>query len=148
MIFCDTSTVAKLYVPEHESAAVRHVLESEAEVCVSDLVRAELMAVFHRRLRERKWSREDFRTAVRQFSHDDLGGFWTWLPLDRSVTEAAARTFGSLPPDVFLRAADCLHLVTAIQHNFREIRTHDLHQSVAASALGLDAITIRPQAES
>ena len=31
MIFCDTSTVAKLYVPETESVAVRRRLESEPD---------------------------------------------------------------------------------------------------------------------
>ncbi len=39
MIFCDTSTGAKLYVPEPESEAVRQRLEAEDEVCVSELAR-------------------------------------------------------------------------------------------------------------
>ncbi len=93
MIFCDTSTAAKLYVPEIQSAAVRRVLEAEDAVCVSELFRVELAAVFHRRLREGRWTAADFRAAVRQFSRDDIAGFWTWLPLDRAVTEGAARTF-------------------------------------------------------
>jgi predicted nucleic acid-binding protein len=144
MIFCDTSTAAKLYVPEHESTAVRRRLEAEDEVCVSELVRPELMAVFHRRLREGKWTPADFSTVVRQFSKDDIGGFWTWLPLDTAITEAAARTYATLPGDVFLRSADCLHLVTALHHNFVEIHTHDKHQTNAAPTLGLRAIAIQP----
>ena len=56
MIFCDTSTMAKLYVPERESAAVRKLLEAEGAVYVSELARPELLGVFHRRLRERKWN--------------------------------------------------------------------------------------------
>ena len=112
MIFCDTSMVAKLYVPERESRAVRQCLEAEDEVCVSQLARPELMGVFHRRLRERKWTGEDFLTAVRQFSTDDIGKFWTWLPLDSAIIEAAAKTYSTLPENVFLRSADCLHLVT------------------------------------
>jgi hypothetical protein len=97
MIFCDTSAAAKLYVPEHESGAMRKLAEREDEVYVSELVRAELMGVFHRRWRERKWSRADFLTAVRQFSHDDIAGFWTWLPLDRPIVEAAGQTYTTLP---------------------------------------------------
>ena len=62
MIFCDTSAVAKLYVAERESPAVRTLLESDDQVLVSELVRAELMAVFHRQLRERKWTQR--RAAV------------------------------------------------------------------------------------
>lgn len=144
MIFCDTSTAAKLYVPEAQSAAVRRVLEAEDAVCVSELFRVELTAVFHRRLREGKWSPADFRAAIRQFSHDDIAGFWTWLPLDRAIVEGAARTFTTLPSTVFLRSSDCLHLVTALHHKFSEVHTHDVHQIAAAAALGLRAVAITP----
>ena len=144
MIFCDTSTVAKLYVSEAESAAVRLRLEAEDEVCVSELARAELMAVFHRRLREAKWTRADFSAAVRQFSADDIGGFWTWLPLDGVIIGAAANTFATLPDNVFLRSSDCLHLVTALHHNFTDVFTHDKHQTAAAATLGLNPVNIAP----
>jgi predicted nucleic acid-binding protein len=139
MIFCDTSFVAKLYVPEKESATVRPLLEGENEVCLSELARVELMGVFHRRLREGKWTRADFEAAVRQFTHDDVGGFWTWLPLEGTVVESAARMYTTLPGSVFLRSADCLHLVTALQHKFDHIHTFDTHQAKAAPALGLIA---------
>lgn len=142
MIFCDTSTVAKLYVREAESTAVRQRIEAEDEVCVSELARAELMAVFHRRLREAKWTRADFTAAVRQFCADDIGGFWTWLPLDGDIIAAAANTYATLPESVFLRSADCLHLVTALHHNFTDVFTHDRHQRAAAASLGLAAIAI------
>jgi predicted nucleic acid-binding protein len=142
MIFCDTSTVAKLYVPEVESRAVRERLESENAVHVSELVRVELAAVFHRRLREHSWSQTQFLTATRQFASDELGGFWTWLTLDTLVINAAATMFRTLPESVFLRSADSLHLATAIRHNFSEVYTHDRHQTHAASALGLRAIAI------
>jgi len=144
MILCDMSTVAKFYVFEPESAAVRQRLEAEDEVCVSELVRLELMGVFHRRLREGKWTRADFLSAVRQFSTDDIGGYWTWLPLDSAIIEAAATIYTSLPETVFLRSADCLHLVTALHHNFAEIYTHDSHQTDAAAALGLKSVAIQP----
>lgn len=141
MIFCDTSAVAKLYVPERESGAVRLLLEAEDEVCLSELARTELMGVFHRRLREKKWTQADFRAAVRQLSQDDLGGYWTWLPLSSTITEAAAMTYATLPETVFLRSSDCLHLVTALHHNFAEIVTYDAHQAAAATVLGLKAVT-------
>jgi predicted nucleic acid-binding protein len=144
MIFCDTSTLAKFYVFEPESAAVRRRLEAEDEVCLSELARLELMAVFHRRLREGKWTRTNFVSAIRQFSADDIGGFWTWLPLDSAIVESAATTYITLPEAVFLRSADCLHLVTALHHNFAEIHTHDKHQIDAAALLGLKPVTILP----
>jgi predicted nucleic acid-binding protein len=144
MIFCDTSTAAKLYVLEAESATVRQRLESEDVVYVSELARTELMAVFHRRMREGKWTRLDFTAAVRQFSADDIGGFWSWLPLDANITEAAAKIYVTLPESVFLRSSDCLHLVTALHHNFPEIFTHDKHQTAAAAELGISPVAILP----
>lgn len=41
----------------------------------SELVRAKLMSVFHRQLREKEWTRAKFLTAVRQLTTDDIGGF-------------------------------------------------------------------------
>jgi uncharacterized protein with PIN domain len=53
VIFCDTSALAKYYVPEAESAALASRLDAEDAVVVSELARVELMSVFHRRMRER-----------------------------------------------------------------------------------------------
>jgi predicted nucleic acid-binding protein len=78
-----------------------------------------------------------FMTAVRQFTNDDVGGFWTWLPLDSTIIESAAKTYTTLPDTVFLRSADCLHLVTAMHHGFTDIYTYDIRQTDAAVALGL-----------
>ena len=142
MLYCDTSTLAKYYVPEAESGAVRARLDAEDQVALSELGRAEIMAVFHRRLRERKWSKNEFLTVVRQFSTDDASGYWSWLPLDSSIIDEAFRTYTTLPGDMFLRTADCLHLVTALRHGFAEIHTHDTHQRDGAGALGLTAIAI------
>lgn len=139
MIFCDTSAAAKLYVPEKDSLVVRAKLESEDQVFISELARVELMGVFHRQLREKKWTPVQFQTAIRQFGNDDVSGFWTWLPLDTATIETAAKTYTTLPDAVFLRSADCLHLVTALHHGFTEIFTYDRHQTLAAAAVGLTA---------
>jgi predicted nucleic acid-binding protein len=142
VILCDTSTIAKFYVFELESAAVRNRLDEEDAVCVSELVRVELMAVFHRRLREGKWNRDEFLNTAGQFAADDIRGYWTWMPLNTTIVDAAAKTFTTLPTSVFLRASDCIHLVTAIHHDFAAIFTHDKHQTVAAATLGLEPVTI------
>jgi uncharacterized protein len=143
VIFCDTSTLAKYYVPEAETAAVQSQLDAEDIVAASALARVELMAVFHRRLREGKWTRAFFSAVVRQFEHDDVGGQWAWLPLENDLLEAASHLYVTLPDNLFLRSADCLHLITARHHGFLEIHTHDQHQSIACPALGLTAVGIK-----
>ena len=140
MIFCDTSAAVKIYLAERESRTVQRLFQDEDELCLSELARVETMGVFHRLLREGIWSQTDFLAAVRQFSNDDIGGFWTWLPLDKSILDAAAKIYTTLPSTVFLRSSDCLHLVTALRHNFAEIYTYDTHQSAAAAVLGLKAV--------
>ena len=119
-------------------------METEDQVCVSEWARVELMGVFHRRLREGKWTQADLGTALRQFTNDDIGGFWSWLALDGAVVEAASKTFVTLPAAVFLRSSDCLHLVTAMRHSFTEIYTYDKHQAAAATALGVSPVAISP----
>ena len=104
----------------------------------------EPLGVFHRRLREGKWPRVHFEAATRQYLHDDTAGFWTWLPLDSTIVEAAVRAYTTLPDNVYLRSADCLHLVTALHHGFSDIYTHDTHQFAVAPALGLRAIRVEP----
>ena len=141
MIACDTSAVAKFYVPEKESPGIRALLEGADQVCLSELARPELMAVFHRRLREGRWNRRDFQAAVRQFQQDDLSGFWAWLPLDATLLRFAADTYATLPSTIFLRSSDCIHLVTALHHHCDEFLTFDAHQTRAATALGLTPVT-------
>jgi predicted nucleic acid-binding protein len=142
MVFCDTSTLAKYYVPEAETVVVQSRLDGEDQVMASELARVELMAVFHRRLREGKWNAKEFQAVVRQFSKDDIGGYWYWAPLDSSIVEEAVTAFTTLPESIYLGSAGCLHLVTALHHNFDEIYTHDLHQQQAASAFGLNFVCI------
>ncbi len=141
-MFCDTSTLAKYYVQEAESAAVRATLDAAAKVFASELAKAELMAVFHRRLREGKWSQPVFAVHCRQLARDDAGGLWSWLPVEPTIVEQVAKTYTLLPATIFLRTADCLHLVTALHHGFAEIHTHDAHQIGAATSLGLKPVTI------
>jgi len=141
MIFCDTSAAVKQYVPELESSAMRSLLASADGACLSDLCRVEIVAAFHRRLREGFWSREQFHLMMGQFASDDAAGFWTWLPLDRAVLLAAASTYAALERSVFLRSSDCIHLCTAIRHKFKAVHTYDVQQAKGAAALGLEALT-------
>ena len=137
MIFCDTSTLVKYYAAEPERGAVRSKLDAADQVALSELARIELVAAFHRQLREAKWTGAQFRAFVRQFSRDSLSGHWRWLALDQEIIDAGISFYSALPETVYLRASDCLHLVTALRHGFTEIHTHDRHQQKAAPALGL-----------
>ncbi len=64
-------------------------------------------------------------------------------PIDQMIVEQSVKTHATLPGDVFLRTADCLHLITALHHGFSVIHTHDAHQIKAAPPLGLTAVSVR-----
>lgn len=142
MIFCDTSALAKYYVPENASTALISRLDSENAVIASELARVELMSVFHRRLRERKWTREQFQAAASQFNRDEAARCWTWTPVTSFIIGAASQLYLSLPENIFLRASDCLHLVTALHRGFTEVCTFDRHQQEALQTLGLTVINL------
>jgi uncharacterized protein len=142
LIFCDTSALAKYYVDETGSTALRSRLDSEGAVIACELARVELMSVFHRRMREREWTREQFQTAANQLSRDDTAQYWTWLPVSSFIIGAASQMYLSLPESLFLRASDCLHLVTALHHGFEEVCTFDRHQQAAVQTLGLTVIKL------
>ncbi|MDB6168099.1 MAG: twitching motility protein PilT [Verrucomicrobia bacterium] len=143
MLYCDTSTLAKYYVPEPETNAVRSRLDAEDRVMAAELARVELMGVFHRRFREGKWTPEYFRAVARQFQQDEIDRLWTWIPLESSILKLASETYLTLSATLSLRSADCIHLSSARHHGAAELYTHDLHQAEACAAMGLKALSIR-----
>ncbi|MDR1305548.1 MAG: type II toxin-antitoxin system VapC family toxin [Verrucomicrobiales bacterium] len=141
MMFCDTSFGARLYVPEQDSDTIRQIIEQHDAVSVSALFQVEVLSVFHRLWRENWWSQATFQASARQFQRDLAGGLWQLYPLTAGIIAEAVRRYETLPKTIFLRAADCLHLATALQHGFDEIHTFDRHQANAARAFGLRAVT-------
>jgi hypothetical protein len=95
----------------------------------------------HGRHAERVWSFPQVRIPV-QFNRDDALKYWSWSPLSSLIVTAASQLYQSLPESVFLRASDCLHLVTALHQGFEEICTFDRRQQQAVQVLGLTIATI------
>ena len=97
----------------------------------------ELVAVFHRHLRECKINRVEFQTALEQFLSDQAAGVWTWFPVTKALIEESAVFFHTLKPSVFLRAADAIHLTCARRNGLKEIYTNDRHMLLACEAFGI-----------
>jgi predicted nucleic acid-binding protein len=140
--YFDSAYIAKFYLDEPESDAVRHLAESLGRVRCAVLGQIEVAAVFHRKFREGAFDAGSFREVVAQFADDCEQGLWSWLPVTTALAARAATVFARLPRSVFLRAADALHLVCAQEHGLREIYTNDRHMSSAARHFRLKAITV------
>jgi predicted nucleic acid-binding protein len=142
--YFDSAYIAKFYLDEPESEAVRHLAESLGQVRCAVIGQVEVAAVFHRKLREGVFDAGAFREISAQFSEDCRHGLWSWLPLTAALAARAAAALGQLPRTVFLRAADAIHLTCAVEHGLRDIYTNDRHMAAAARHFRLKAVAVRP----
>ena len=71
------------------------------------------------------------------FSADVQDGLFTLLPLSESLLRKVQLAMQELPPDVFLRAGDAVHLVSAREAGFTEIWSNDRRLLAAARHFGL-----------
>jgi predicted nucleic acid-binding protein len=140
--YFDSSYIAKFYLDEPESAAVRRLAESLGYIRCAVIGQIEVGAVFHRKLREGAFDAAAFRQILAQFNDDCGQGLWTWLPITTALAAASVEAFARLPPRVFLRAADALHLVCAREHGLQEIYTNDRHMSAAARLFRLKPMSV------
>jgi predicted nucleic acid-binding protein len=140
--YFDSSYIAKFYLDEPESEAVRRLAATLGQVRCAAIGQIEVAAVFHRKWREGAFGAGAFREVMAQFDDDNGQGLWTWLPLTTPLAARAAAAFVGLPRSVFLRAGDALHLVSAQEHGLHEIYTNDRHMSSAARHFRLKAMTV------
>jgi predicted nucleic acid-binding protein len=130
--YLDSGYIAKFYVDEPDSPAVRRLAEALGEVHCSALGRVEVSTALHRKLREGFLGRAAFREVIRQFEQDCAHGLWTWIPVTSAVLAATVTVIHSVPASVFLRAVDAIHLACTRESGFREVYTGDRHMAGAA----------------
>ena len=108
MIYFDASYVARLYVEDTgwekvRELATRHPVAS----CIHG--RAEVIAAFHRKLREGVFTSVQYRQVLAQFELDCDEDAYRWLSLSHAVAARLTKAFESLPSTTFLRASDAIH---------------------------------------
>ena len=135
-LYCDTSALLKLYLPEPGSEEFNEVIEGRDDVLVSDLAVTEIISAVARRLRQRVLTRE----AARRLQHAILGrldeGVYQRVELTRDVHRRAEHFLLSLP-ETPLRAADALHLALATSARAASLASFDARLVAAARAVSL-----------
>ena len=144
MIYFDTAYLLKFYLEEPYSTRVQDLAYAADTVASCLIGRAECRAGVHRHLRESKLSVEAAQAIFRAIRRNEEAGFLIWLPVTPALIERVCTAFETLPPAVFLRAADALHLACAAEHNFEEIYSNDRHLLAAASHFGVTARNVIP----
>ena len=142
MIYFDACYIAKFYLAESDSPNVIAFAKGNANVGCLLIGKAEVIAVFHRKLRESVVDVSGFHLLCDQFEADCAGGLWQWRAVDDALLASSAQRFRGLPSTTFLRAADGLHLTCAADEGCTAIHTSDRHMIAAAPAFGLQAVTL------
>jgi predicted nucleic acid-binding protein len=108
ILYLDTSSLIKLYVPEPESAAVKRLVDAAEVIATSRIAYAEARAALARKRRERGVSPADYRTIAQDFDHD-----WeSYFVVD--VSDGLVKLGGSLAEKHALRGFDAIHLASAM----------------------------------
>jgi predicted nucleic acid-binding protein len=145
VIYFDTSYLVRLYYKDPGAEAVRELAASD-HVASAAHGQAEMMAAFHRKLREGAIRPTAYAALVGQVrAHIDAGAF-RWLAQDQEIFLRIRQVYQRLPATVFLRAADAIHLATAAEAGFRIVYSNDAHLLAAAKHFGVEGKNVIGQA--
>jgi len=144
MIYFDSAYIAKCYLPEAGHDEVAALAAQNEQIASVAFARIEIVAVFHRKLRENAISAAIHRELTAQFNQDIEAGIWTFLPTTDALLAKAQSAYAALPTSLFVRSADCLHLCAAAEAGFREIYSNDRHLLAAAPHFGLRPLNVIP----
>jgi predicted nucleic acid-binding protein len=142
MINFDTSYLAKCYLNETGSGAVRQLAQSQSSLACCEYGRIELTSTFHRNLRDGLLTKPQYEVVARQFESDDQSGVWTWLPLTADLCRKTAARIYALPHSTFICAGDALHLTSAAENGFTKIYSNDRHLQASAALFGLEVVNV------
>jgi predicted nucleic acid-binding protein len=137
VIYFDTSYLVRLYYQDAGADAVRALAATDHVACAAH-GQAEMMAAFHRKLREGAIRQAAYAALMGQVrAHIDAGAF-QWLVQDGEIFLRIRNVYQKLPAAVFLRAADAIHLATAAESEFRIVYSNDAHLLAAAKYFGIE----------
>lgn len=137
-LYLDSAYIAKCYLNEPDAARVRSLVVGKSRLTSSAWCQAELACIFHRHVREGALTRRQATSLHDLFQTDVRHGVWSLLPVSSDIlAKVEARLRSIRRRDLFVRAGDALHLVTAADAGFREIWTNDRHMLGAARSFRL-----------
>ena len=136
-MYFDTCYIAKFYFNEPGSERVRKLVRKADGIHSSVWALAEFHAVIHRHLREGWLLADDARDLASRFFAHTEDGLWNFAPVHEALVRRTSALIAAAPPNLFIRTADAVHLVTAHETGEREVWTNDRQMLAAASYFGL-----------
>lgn len=142
MIYLDTSCLLKLYAHEQGSEELAEWLIGRNGVVCAGHGRLELISALKRHQREDRLDTRGLRQALTRLEAEEGNRLIEWLPITNALINAACAKVAELPPAVFIRAGDALHLACAKDAGLKEIYSHDRHLLAAAPHFGLKGLDV------
>lgn len=136
-LYFDAAYIAKCYVSEMDSAAVRELAYSAEGRYSAALSIAEIACVFHRYVREGLLQPNKAGELRDLFLEDLRNNVWSLLAVSEHLLLRIESATRKLPSKVYLRAGDAIHLAAAQDAGFGEIWSNDRHLLRAAQFFGL-----------
>jgi predicted nucleic acid-binding protein len=122
-MYLDAAYVAKYYVNEPDSPAVRRAIRSADSLLSSTWSIVEVTSALHRHLRQGSLGVEELQEALALFREDAESGFWTLIPVSETLFWRVTSRVATVPARTFLRAGDAVQLASAIEAGESEIWT-------------------------
>ena len=141
-LYLDTAYIAKCYINEPERRQVKKLVEGASGLYSSALSLAEMACVFQRQVREGKLTSRQATEWQSRFHEDVRDGVWMLLPVSQHLLFRVASLVGGMPSEAYLRGADAVHLMTAVDAGFTEIWSNDRRLLAAAPYFGLQGKSV------
>lgn len=136
-MYLDSAYIAKFYLNEADSHRVRAAIRRADKLVSTMWAMGEVTCAFHRQLRQGTLDASQYRDLLALFQEHVAAGNWMLIPVTERLLLKMVTQIGTLPPTIYLRAGDALHLTTAQDFGEREIWTSDRHLLTAAGHFGL-----------
>jgi predicted nucleic acid-binding protein len=144
LVYFDAAYIAKCYLNEPNSAAVRQFAYQSSGLASCEIARPEFYSVVQRHLREGNIGSQEARDVLKDFEQDESNGVWEWFPITSSLVRLVCENISSLPSTAFLRAVDAIHLTCAKENGFSEIYTNDRHMLDCAQYFQVSGVNLIP----
>jgi len=141
LIYFDASYLVRLYYQDPGADQVRALAATDHIACAS-LGEAEMMAAFHRKLREEAIKPAAYGALVDQVEAHIKAGAFQWLAQDQEILSRVRHVYRNLRASVLLRGADAIHLGTAAEAGFRIVYSNDARLLAAARHFGVEGINV------
>ena len=136
-MYLDSAYIAKLYLNEPDSHAVRERVRGADSLISSAWSIGEVTCAFHRHLRQGELNPPQLRELLRVF-HDHIERkILTLVPVSHQLLKRVSLRMGRIPAEVYLRAGDAVQLASAQEAGETEVWTSDRHVLAGASYFGL-----------